>query len=444
MTDLKRLRRDALAIFNVCVAAADPERAVMRNLRLENHVLRIGENDSMDLSRFSRIIVLGAGKASAAMARAVEKLLGEKISGGLVAVKRGHGAALKRVEVVESGHPVPTKEGKAAAARMLALAESLGESDLVIGCFSGGGSALLTLPAPGITLDEKIDITEKLLASGADIFEINAVRKHISQVKGGRLMERAYPATVVNMMLSDVIGDDPSAIASGPFVPDQTTFAAAMAVLEKYGLVESLPAAIVERLARGRNGQEQETPKEGDPVFDRVHHVVIGSNFLSLQAGLEAARQLGYQSLILSSTIRGDTAAAAKFHAYVAEEIRNTGNPLSRPACLLSGGETTIRVAGDGLGGRNQHFVLSIVEEAAQIPGCVFLSAGTDGTDGPTDAAGALVDSETLKRAEERGINPREYLARYDSYHFFKNLGDLIVTGPTLTNVMDVHLVLVG
>ncbi|MGC8908774.1 MAG: glycerate kinase type-2 family protein [Desulfomonilaceae bacterium] len=444
MTDLKRLRQDAVAIFNECVAAADPERAVMRNLRVEDHMLRIGEHDSVDLSRFTRITVLGAGKASAAMARAVENLLGDRVSGGLVVVKRGYGVTLRRVDVVESGHPVPTKEGEAAAARMVELAESLGESDLVIGCFSGGGSALLTLPAAGITLDEKIDLTEKLLASGADIFEMNAVRKHISQLKGGRLMERAYPATVVNAMLSDVIGDDPSAIASGPFAPDQTTFDGALAVLEKYGLVEAAPAAIVERLTKGRDGKVPETPKQGDPVFDRVRHVVIGSNFLSLKAGLEAARRLGYRSAILSSTIRGDTEPAAKFHAYLAEEIRNSGNPLSPPACLLSGGETTVRVAGDGLGGRNQHFVLSLVEEAAQIPECVFLSAGTDGTDGPTDVAGAMVDSETWNRASERGVNPREYLTRYDSYHFFKALGDLFVTGPTLTNVMDVHLVLVG
>ncbi len=441
---LTQLRTDAMRIFSACVKAADPEQAVARNLHLDGNVLSFGHNNSIDLSRFSRIIVLGAGKASAAMAKGVERVLGGHISEGLVVVKHGHGLKLKNIMVVESGHPTPTPEGEAAAARMLELAESLSEEDLVVGCFSGGGSALLSLPAPGITLEEKMRVTEQLLKSGADIFEINAVRKHISQIKGGLLLAHSHPAVVVNVLLSDVIGDDPSVIASGPFVQDETTYTKALEVLEKYQLLDTTPVSILQRLSRGAKGLEKETLKPHSPMLQLVQHVIVGSNIISLRAGKEEAERLGYRSLILSSTVRGDTIHAAKFHAYLAEEVRSSGNPVPSPACILSGGETTVKVSGDGLGGRNQHFVLAIVEAASRIERCVFLSAGTDGTDGPTDAAGAMIDSDTWERAAAHGSNPQEYLARNDSYHFFKNLGDLIVTGPTLTNVMDVHLVLMG
>lgn len=444
MRSLKQLRKDALDIFLACLRAVDPERAVIESLSVEGNVLHLSQNDYIDLSRFKRIVVFGAGKASAAMAKGLEAVLGEKVSDGVVVVKHGHGLPLKNIDVVESGHPTPTKEGKAAAARMLEIAESLGEQDLVIGCISGGGSSLLSLPASGITLYDKIDITEKLLASGANIFEINVVRKHISQVKGGYLLGRCYPATVVNLMLSDVIGDDPSTIASGPLAPDETTYTVALEVLKKYHLLEFTPVSIVDHLLKGAQGQEQETPNKDSHIFEHVHNVIVGSNVLSLKSGAPAAEHLGYRTLILSSTVRGDTVPAAEFHAYLAEEIRSTGNPIPPPACLLSGGETTVRVCGDGLGGRNQHFVLALVEAASRIDSCLFLSAGTDGTDGPTDAAGAIVDTETFSRSSELGLNPNDYLARYDAYHFFQRLGDLVQTGPTLTNVMDIHIVLLG
>jgi len=444
MRDLERLRRDAVDIFLACVKAADPEQAVKRSLSIEGSVLRFGKNDFIDISRFTRIVVLGAGKASAAMARGLEMVLGKRLSGGLVVVKHGHGLTLKCVDIAESGHPTPTKEGEAAVSRILEIVESLGVQDLVLGCFSGGGSALLSLPVAGITLQDKIDMTDKLLSSGADIFEINAVRKHISQVKGGQLLRYIYPATVINLMLSDVIGDDPSTIASGPLAPDGTTFADAWEVLEKYQLLDCAPASIVERLFRGLKGQEKETPKQDNPIFEHAHHLIVGSNILSLKAGARAAQKLGYRTLILSSTVRGETTQAAEFHAYVAEEIRSSENPIPPPACVLSGGETTVKVRGVGLGGRNQHFVLALADEASRIEGCVFLSAGTDGTDGPTDAAGAIVDSKTLSRSATLGLSPKKYLADHDSYHFFQELDDLVKTGPTLTNVMDIHIVLVG
>ncbi len=441
---LKRLRKDAIAIFGACVKGADPEEAVLSTLRLTGNMLNIGDNHLIDISKFTRITLFGAGKASAAMARAVESVLGNRLAGGLVIVKYGHSLALRNVEVIESGHPTPTEEGVAATALMCEMVQSLGANDLVIGCFSGGGSALLSLPAAGITLEDKIDLTEKLLSSGADISEINAIRKHVSRVKGGQLLARAYPATVVNLMVSDVIGDDPSTIASGPFAPDGTTYATAWAVLEKYDLLEVVSPSIIEHLSRGINGEERETLKPGDPLFAKVHNHIVSSNILSLSAGAHTACHLGYRTLILSSQVRGETTQAAMFHAYIAEEIRFTGNPIAPPACLLSGGETTVKKEGNGLGGRNQHFVLALVEAASRIENCVFLSAGTDGTDGPTDAAGAIVDNETLGRAALLGLNPGEYLARFDSYHFFQHLEDLIKTGPTLTNVMDIHIVVLG
>ena len=257
-------------------------------------------------------------------------------------------------------------------------------------------------------------------------------------------MRAAYPARVVNLMLSDVIGDDPDTIASGPFVPDTTIFAEAEQILTRYGLMDSTAPEIAERIRQGVAGRAQENPQEGDPMFDRATNVIVGSNIQSLMAAAVKARELGYRTLVLSSTISGDTTAAAHFHASLAEEIRKTGNPVEPPACLVSGGETTVKVVGDGLGGRNQEFALALVEGASRIPGALFLSAGTDGTDGPTDAAGAVVDSETLERAISMGMDPGDFLRNNDSYHFFERLGDLIITGPTRTNVMDVRIVLVG
>lgn len=442
--NLERLRTDAREILNAALEAADPERAIKHFMKLEGDDLLVGTDTVISLQEFDRIIVVGGGKASAAMGNAVEDILGDRIEGGAICVKYAHGLPLKKIRVMEAAHPLPDAAGEAAAQHIITLLESAGARDLVISCISGGGSALLPAPAGQVTLQQKEALTKRLLEVGADIHEMNTVRKHLSRAKGGNLMRTAYPAFVINLMLSDVVGDDPDTIASGPFVPDRSTFGQALEILLRYGLLESVPEVVVKRIQDGVEGKVPENPKPGDEIFDRVRNVIVGSNIISLRAGEAKARELGYRALILSSTIRGDTSQAALFHGALAEEICSTGHPVAPPACLLSGGETTVVVKGDGLGGRNQEFALSLVRTASRLANTLFLSAGTDGTDGPTDAAGAVVDSLTLERAEAQNLNPDAFLAENDSYHFFHALGDLILTGPTRTNVMDARIILVG
>ena len=441
---LKKLRSDSVSIFQACLDAADPEKAVKRFVSLDGEDLVIGQDMRVRLADLGRILVVGAGKASAPMAKALEDLLGDHIGTGVLCVKYGHGLELKRIKVREAGHPVPDKPGEDAAQEISDLLRSAGPTDLVLACISGGGSALLPGPPDKITLEEKQDLTRKLLAVGANIHEMNVVRKHLSVTKGGGLMRMAHPALVVNLMLSDVIGDDPGTIASGPFAPDNSTFEDALRILERYKLMDVAAQGIARRFREGANAEIPETPKPGDAIFGNVRNVIVGSNILSLDAGRQRAAELGYHALILSSSIEGDTGQAAGFHAALAREVRGTGNPVEPPACLLSGGETTVVIKGEGLGGRNQEFVLSVTREAARIRDCLFFSAGTDGTDGPTDAAGAIVDTSTLERALSMGLDPDAFLENNDSYHFFSKLADLVVTGPTRTNVMDVRIVLVA
>lgn len=438
------LRRDARSILAACLEAADAEKAVKRFVHVEGDDLTVGPEFRIALRDFERILVVGAGKASAAMGRALEALLGKRITRGLICVKYAHGLPLERIQVLEAGHPLPDRSGEAAAREIMGLLASATEKDLVMACISGGGSALLPAPSKPVTLDQKEKLTKALLAAGATIHEINTLRKHLSLTKGGNLMRLAYPAFVVNLLLSDVIGNDPDTIASGPFVPDRSTFGQALEILKRYGLMEVADRTIVQRVRDGAQGKVPETPKPEDPIFSRVFSLVLGSNIISLQAGAAKAQELGYKTLILSSSIGGDTTQAALFHAAIAEEIHGSGNPLQAPACVLSGGETTVTIKGKGLGGRNQEFALALVQSASRLPNTLFLSAGTDGTDGPTDAAGALVDTQSLERAADLGLQPAPYLENNDSYTFFSKLGDLIFTGPTLTNVMDVRMILVG
>jgi glycerate 2-kinase len=441
---LQQLRTHAREILSTALQAADPEEAVRRHVKVRGHVLSIGPDVDVDLSQFDRIFVVGAGKGSAPMAKAVEDLFGERIDAGVVCVKYGYGTPLKRVRIMEAGHPLPDEAGEEAGRTILRILESAGARDLVVACISGGASALLPVAADGITLEDKQRLTQRLLACGADIHEINAVRKHLSAAKGGRLMQRAYPASVINLMLSDVVGDDPDVIGSGPFYPDASTFVTAVDVLKRYDLEREIPDNVAWRLSQGTQGRIPDTPKKNDPIFDRAWNAIIGSNLHCLQSARSKAQDLGYRSLILSSRIQGEARDAAGFHAALAHEVRDSGNPVDSPACLLSGGETTVVVKGPGLGGRNQHFALSLIREASKISQCLFLSAGTDGTDGPTDAAGAMVDTDSLGRALGMGLDPDKFLDENDSYHFFQKLGDLVITGPTRTNVMDVRIVLVG
>ncbi|MBW1988488.1 MAG: glycerate kinase [Deltaproteobacteria bacterium] len=434
---------DAKSIFLAGVAAADPYRAVAKALgRPQGSVFPLG-GEKLDVSAFGRVILVGAGKAACPMARAVEDLLGDRISAGAVVTKYGHGEKLSRVSVAEAGHPVPDENGEKAARNILDLAGQAGEGDLVVCLLSGGGSALLPVPAPGITLAHKQAATQALLDSGATIHEVNALRKHLSAIKGGQLARAAAPARVVTLILSDVVGDDLSVIASGPTAPDESTFSDCVRILHRYNLSGRMPRKVLDRIGRGQRGEVSETPKPGDPAFAKGSWRLVANARQSLFAAADKARELGYNTLILSAEITGETRDAALVHAGVAREVLASGNPVAPPACLLSGGETTVTIRGRGKGGRNMEFALASALALEGAEGVLVLSGGTDGTDGPTDAAGAWADGKTTQRAREMGLDPRRYLDDNDSYRFFEQAGGLLVTGPTKTNVMDLRVILV-
>jgi glycerate 2-kinase len=438
------LSRHALRILRAALRAADPAEAVLRHLKLRGDTLVAGRQ-RYPLDKYRNVYVLGAGKAVAAMAQPVERLLGKRIGGGLLNVKSGHAKyghaspRLRRVELNECGHPIPDRNGEAGALRMAQIARQAGAEDLLICLISGGASALLPLPAPPITLEEKQETTQLLLNCGADIHEMNCIRKHLSQLKGGQLARFAYPATVLALILSDVIGDDLDVIGSGPTVPDRSTFAEALAILEKYGIAAEVPLAVRQRLSANL----AETPKPGDKIFAKVQNLIVGSNRLAVDAAAGQARALGYRTCVLSTFMEGETKEVARVHAAIAKEIRATGRPVKPPACVISGGETTVTIRGTGLGGRNQEFALAAATDIAGLKDTAVLSAGTDGTDGPTDAAGAIADGTTLVRAQSKGLDSAKFLANNDSYRFFDALDDLIKTGPTGTNVADVRIMLV-
>ena len=412
--------RDALrAIWDAALAASDVTPLVRSHLRLDR--------------RHARVFLLGAGKASGAMAAAAEEILGDRVAGGFVVVKDGYGARLRRVEIAEAGHPVPDARGLDASARLLEIARAGGEDDLILFLVSGGGSALTPAPAPPITFAEKQELTRLLLASGATIGELNAVRKHLSLFKGGQLARAAWPATVLTLAMSDVIGDPLDVIASGPTAPDPTTFADALDVLSRRGLAGRVPASIARRLEAGRAGDIQETPKPGDPLFDRVSNVVIGNNALVTDAAVTTARRLGFQADLTTRELQGEARDVAR--DFVARARR-----LTPPACLIAGGETTVTVRGQGKGGRCQEFALAAALELQAADCITILAAGTDGTDGPTDATGAIVDAGSVARGTAAGADARRALADNDAYGFLRASDDLLVSGPTRTNLLDLYL----
>jgi glycerate 2-kinase len=439
--DLAQMRKDALDIFRAGVQAVEPSAAVKRYCRRQDNRLLVDQK-VYDLAELKRIYVIGAGKAGAPMVKAVEEILADRIFGGIVNVKYGYLAELSGVKVIEAGHPVPDDSGLEGARAILELASRAEEGDMVICLISGGGSALLPLPAEGLSLQDKQDTTRVLLACGATIHEINSVRKHISKVKGGGLARAVYPATLISLILSDVVGDDLDVIASGPTVPDSSRFQDCMSIFDKYGIREKVPETVLNHIRKGIEGKVPETPKPGAPVFTSTQSVIVGSNLACMEAAEKKASSLGYHTLMLSTMIEGETREVARVHAGIAKEILKSGHPLSSPACVLSGGETTVTITGRGLGGRNQEFVLAAAIGLNGQEGIVVLSAGTDGTDGPTDAAGAVADSQTIQRAEALGLNPADFLSNNDAYHFFEKLKDLVKTGPTNTNVMDLRIVL--
>src|SRR5579883_117479 len=424
------LRGDASQIFAAALEAVDAGNAVRRHLAVSGSRLRAGECEA-ELGNFERVRLLAVGKAALPMARAVCDVLGERLAQALAVTKRGHTAGNSDFSCIEAGHPVPDREGLHAALAVRDFVSECGERDLLITAISGGASALLPAPAPPVTLADKQKTTSLLLEAGADINELNAVRKHLSFLKGGRLAALASPATVISLLLSDVVGDKLDVIGSGLTAPDPTTYQHALNVLDRYGLRDAVPRAVRERLERA----DDETPKLGDPIFAHVCNVVVGSNGLALQAAAAKAQELGYRVRIVSSEIQGEARAVAK-------ELVGVLREESRPVCLLAGGETTVTVRGAGKGGRNQEFALAAAIAIEDAENVAVLSAGTDGTDGPTDAAGAIATGETLARARRIGLSAEEYLAHNDSYCFFDALNDLIRTGPTGTNVMDIHILL--
>ncbi|MBK4720540.1 glycerate kinase [Azospirillum sp. YIM DDC1] len=382
-----------------------------------------------------RTVVVGAGKAAASMAKAVEEHWKGPLS-GLVVTRYGHNVPCERIEVVEASHPVPDEAGQQAAKRILDIAASLGPDDLMLCLISGGGSALLALPAPGISMADKQAVSKALLRSGANITEMNCVRKHLSAIKGGRLAA-ATKARVVSLVISDVPGDDLSVIASGPTVPDPTSYADALAVLEKYGITP--PQPVMDHLLAGSD----ESPKPGDPRLERVSTILVATPQMALERAAEVARKAGVTPVILGNALEGESREVALVHAGIARQIVEHDQPAAKPCVLLSGGETTVTVRGKGRGGRNAEFLLALTVALDGMAGVHALAADTDGIDGTEDNAGALLGPDTLARAAEAGVNAKERLADNDGYSFFSALGDLLVTGPTLTNVNDFRAVLV-
>jgi hydroxypyruvate reductase len=441
---LAQLRQDAAAIFSAAVKAADPLKLIQRHVRLSDTGVLWAGAQRYELSRYDAIHVIGAGKASARMALAMEQLLGDRICDGVVNVKYGHSLPLERIKIHEAGHPIPDEAGIRGTAEVVHLSARTGERELIIFLLSGGASALLTCPAEGLTLEDKQRTTEKLLRSGAGIEEINAVRKHLSKVKGGRLARLSYPAALVSLILSDVVGDPLDAIGSGPTAPDTKTFADCWGVIERYRVREEIPPAALALLKRGVSGEIDETPKAGDPAFEHVQNFIIGNNSLALASARETAEALGYHTILLADSLAGEAIEAGRAHAQFAKNILSQAGAIPRPACVISGGETTVKVRGTGLGGRNQEFALAAAIEIHGYDEIVILSGGTDGTDGPTDAAGAVVDGSTVRRARTMGLDAQQFLTNNDSYHFLQPVGDLLITGPTFTNVMDLRLILVA
>jgi len=427
-------RDAAVAIWRAALAAGDVAPLIARHLRVHGSTLTAADV-SLDLTRLQRVLVLGVGKAGGAMAQAAENILGDRIGEGFVVVKDGYRVPTKRIELAEAGHPVPDARGLDASARLLTLASSASDGDLVLVLVSGGGSALTPAPAEPITLAEKQALTRLLLDAGATIGELNAVRKHLSRLKGGLLARAAQPATVVTLALSDVIGDPLDVIASGPTAPDSSTYADALEVLDARGVSAQAPRAVIERLRAGARGEIEETPKPGDRLFARVTNLVIGNNALIVEAAATAAERLGYRPYVLTRALQGEARE-------VGRDLVERARVLPGPVCMIAGGETTVTVRGRGRGGRCQEAALAAALALGPDDDLIILAAGTDGTDGPTDAAGGCVDGGTIGRGRAARQDPERALADNDAYAFLGASDDRIVTGPTNTNLLDLYLVL--
>jgi hydroxypyruvate reductase len=419
-----------------------PKPASRKFIQVQDGVVSIA---GRPLAFSGRLIVVGTGKASAKMAQVAEEILDGRIAAGLVVTKYDHSLPLQRIQLVEAGHPLPDAAGVGAVELTRAMLRDLKEEDLVLCLISGGGSALWPAPAEGITLEQKQEVTQLLLRAGASIRELNAVRKHLSAIKGGQLARWAAPARVVSLIMSDVIGDPLDFIASGPTAPDTTSFSDAVAIVQKYGV--SVPESVSRRLQDGALGRIPDTPKPGDPVFARVENHIIANNRLLVAAALEKARELKFNTLVLSTEAEGEAREDRPVLYCRRARDRTFGKSGTAAACVLAAGETTVTVHGKGAGGRNQEMALAwaidVAARSPDRPSC-FASVATDGSDGPTSAAGGLVDPSTCSRAVEMGLDPSQFLSANDSFNLLKATGDLIVTGPTQTNLMDLQILLVG
>lgn len=423
------------------LGAVDARKAVGRVISRNGEELVIGRR-RYDLRRYDRVVVLGAGKATASMAQAVEERLGSRLQGGFVVVKHGHVAPTRRIVVAEAGHPVPDRSGQRAAAKLCDMAAELGRRDLLIVLLSGGASSLLPAPVPGITLADKQKTTQELLRCGASIREVNTVRKHLSRIKGGRLAEMTK-ATIVTLILSDVLGDDLSAIASGPTVPDPTTYREAVAILKRFRIWQAVPQRVRRHLDRGCQGLASETPKPGSSLFRRVHHHIVGNNGSAVRTVARVAREAGLRTLVRRQALTGEAREEGHQFGLLAKNIVQAGAPLQRPCCVVAGGETTVTVTGRGRGGRAQEFAAAAALEIAGLAKVWVVAIGTDGTDGPTDAAGAIVGGNTVARAQRLSVDLTGALQRHNTYPALKRLHQLIITGPTGTNVNDLYLLLI-
>ncbi|MBA4372149.1 MAG: glycerate kinase [Thermodesulfovibrio sp.] len=441
-------RDSGIKIYRSALIASDPYIAVKKAVYLEENRLMVG-GTLYDLSNFNRVMVIGAGKGTALMARAVEDVMGERVDKGVIIVKYGHTTHLDRIRQVEASHPLPDLAGVRGTGEILEMLRKVDDKTLIICLLSGGGSALLVSPANGLTLEDKQITTDLLLKSGATIDELNTVRKHLSKVKGGQLAGMASPATVVTLILSDVIGDRLDVIASGPTVPDRSTFADALNIVTTHNVEDRFPEKVLNHLRAGVNGTVPETPKEGEPCFNNASAFIVGSLRQAIAAAKEIAEEMGFDTEIITDKLQGEARNAARYLADIARRVKRDKKP-GKPHCLISGGETTVMVKGTGKGGRNQEMALAFAIEISGSEGITMLSAGTDGTDGPTDATGAVVDGNTVNLANRVGLDPQTYLADNNSYVYFEKLDALtgsdhhIKTGPTGTNVMDIQLILVS
>jgi glycerate 2-kinase len=439
----------AAHIMAAALEAVDPAAAVHRHLRRQGNRLEVN-GESFDLGQYQRVFMVGAGKAGAPMAQAVLDSLGGRVEWGLVIVKDGYAPDKNHfsemgVEICEAGHPIPDERGWQGTLRIIEFLKKVTVDDLVVCVISGGGSALMHALAPGVSLADMQRLTSILLEVGADIQEINTLRKHLDQIKGGQLAKMAAPAQVITLILSDVIADPLDVIASGPTVPDSSTFADAWDILKRKDLIGKVPGSIQEHLERGLRREAPDTPKQGDEIFERVTNCIVGNNPQAAEAALQTASKYGFHALLLTTEMQGEARQAGRALGALINQVKRAREKETpkKPICLAAGGETTVTIGGEGKGGRNQELALGAVEELAGLRGVGLLALATDGGDGPTDAAGAVVTGDTLERAKVLGLDPHEYLIRNDSYHFFEALGDLIKTGPTQTNVNDLTFLII-